>query len=349
MRLSPKRVLALFRRAWRIYVTPPKESKVFLDYKELPVISTCLSREKTLFEPKQVAVDHARKLAYVSCMKGHSLQEFSFSNDSLILTNEWSFPEQCVECQIWRGLIILTTTNFKWGSGQKSRLWIFDPKEEIVVSFVDTEGEWSKIIAVDDERRVAFVSNWRSNDISVIDLSDLSNLKVIQKVSCDEAPRGMVLLSDGRVVATSFYGKRIFSVAKEGEKYELAKKSALFNPQGYGGNMRDILIGPDGKILFVSNLGRNMVHWYDPKTLELLGSLLIPRKPNSMRVMSDNKTIGVSCRADNLVFFFDSETKKSVGVSAKTGKLPTGLAAIDGGFLVTNFDSSSIELHKINR
>ena len=350
IKLSPKKILKLIGRAWRIYIAPPRETKIFLDPNQLLTISRVLSRITTAAEPKQVVVDHERELAYVSCMKGHALQEFSFASGVLALTNEWAFLEQCVECELWRGLILVTTTNFKRGEEQSSHLWIFDPKNGKVVSKVDTQGEWSKVIVVDDARRTAFVSNWHSHDISVIDLSDLLNPKVIQKVSCDESPRGMVLMPDGRIVATSFYGKGIFVLVKEGDEYKVIKKSAPFEPDGYGGNMRDVLLGPDGKTLFVSNLGRNMVHWYGSETLDLLGSLLIPRKPNSMRVMKpDSKIIGVSCRKDNLIFFFDSETKKPVGVSSKTEKLPTGLAAIDGGFLVTNFDSSSIELHRFTQ
>lgn len=345
-----KRALTLFKRAWRIYVAPPKETKVFLDYRQMPIISACIAKVATAAQPKQAVVNHEKKLAYVSCMKGHALQEFSFAGGALAMTNEWAFPEQCVECELWGRFVLVTTTNFKRGKDQSSHLWVFDPQVGKVVSKVDTQGEWSKVIVVDDARRLAFVSNWHSNDVSVIDLSDLSSPRVIQRVPCDESPRGMVLMPDGHVVATSFYGKGIFAIEKKKGGYEVSKKSAPFDPDGYSGNMRDVLLGPDSRTLFVSNLGRNLVHWYESETLELKGSLSIPRNPNSMRVMrSGSNLIGVSCRKDNLVFFFDSETKKPVGISSRTEKLPTGLAAVDDGFLVTNFDSSSIELHKFSR
>ncbi|MDO8728911.1 MAG: hypothetical protein Q7K26_03355 [bacterium] len=343
-----KRAATLLKRAWRIYVMPPKETRVYLDYKQLPVISTKLANARTALEPKQVTVDHARMLAYVSCMKGQKLQEFSFAQNNLILTNEWLFTEQCVECDFWNGLILLTTTNFKRGNDQKSHLWVFDPVTGTVVSKIDTQGEWSKVIVVDDEKRIAFVSNWHSNDISVIDLSDITHPKVIQKVSCAEAPRGMVIRPDGTLIATSFYGRGIFAIAKSGKDYQITRRSAQFDPTGYGGNMRDILFSPDKKTVCVSNLGRNMVHWYDAQTLELIESLSTPRQPNSMRFMKIlTPTIGVSCRKDNLIFFFDEGTKKPIGVSAKTEKLPTGLTAVENGFIVTNFDNNSIELHRV--
>jgi len=344
-----KKITKLIRRAWRIYAMPPKETLIFLDPKQLPVISTILASSRTALEPKQVSVDHARELAYVSCMKGHALQEFSFAGDTLTLTNEWRFTEQCVECEFLDGLILLTTTNFKRGNNQKSHLWVFDPVTGTVVSQVDTQGEWSKVISVDHLRHLAFVSNWHSNDISVIDLSDITNLQVVQKVPCEEAPRGLVLKPDGTLIATSFYGREIFAIAKGDNGYQVTKRSGPLDPTGYSGNMRDILLSPDTKTVFVSNLGRNMVHWHDSETLELVGSLSTPRQPNSMRFMkTQTPIIGVSCRKDSLVFFFDAVTKKPIGVSAKTEKLPTGLTAVEGGgFIVTNFDGSSIELHKV--
>lgn len=348
IKFSLKRAATLLKRAWRIYVVPPKETGVYLNPKQLPVISTKLTSAKTALEPKQVTVDEAHKLAYVSCMKGQRLQEFSFAQNTLVLTNEWQLDEQCVECDFWNGLVLLTTTNFRRGNNQKSHLCVFNPATGTILSKIDTQGEWSKVIVVDGARHIAFISNWHSNDISVIDLADITLPKVVQKVSCDEAPRGMMLKSDGTLIATSFYGRGIFMIAQSDKNYQITKRSARFDPAGYGGNMRDILSCTDKKTVCVSNLGRNMVHWYDAQTLELIGSLSTPRQPNSMRFMkTPTPIIGVSCRRDNLVFFFDESTKKPIGVSAKTERLPTGLAAVEDGFIVTNFDNNSIELHQV--
>lgn len=341
-------IITRLRRMWRIYVSPPKETKIFFDPRNVPVISKKISSIQTAIEPKQVVVDDDRKRAYVTCMKGHILQEFSYEDNNLTLLQQWKFPEQCVEAEFISSLIYITTTNFKRGDEQRSHLWIFDSFVGQIISSVDTLGEWSKVIVVDSLRKLVFVSNWHSNDVSVIDISDLKDLKFVQKVSCDKAPRGLVLRPDGVVLATSFYGRKIFAIGRIGQRYEIIKESEPFDPTGYGGNMRDILITRDGKTVWVSNLGRNMVHWYDAKTLELGGSISIPREPNSMRFMTINEhIIGVSCRKDGVICFIDTETKKPIGVSERTKKLPTGLAAIEGGFIVTNFDDNSMELHKV--
>ena len=347
-RLKPDRIVKLLTRAWRIYVMPPKETKIYLDPKNLPVLSHKVASSHTASEPKQVCVDSTRKRAYVTCMRSQVLQEFSYENDELTLTHDWSFPEQCVECEFREGLVYLTTTNFKRGVEQSSHLWLFNPVTGVVVSSVNTQGEWSKGIAIDEERKLIFVSNWHSNDISVIDFSDPVNMKVIQKVKCEEAPRGLALRPDGVILATSFYGRKVFAVGKIAGEYKIIKTSEPFDSAGYSGNMRDILISPDGKIIWVTNLGRNMLIWYNAITLSPGGSISIPREPNSMRFMTaSNQIIGVSCRKDGVVCLIDVKTKRPMGISELTEKLPTGLAPIEDGFIVTNFDANSIELHKV--
>jgi DNA-binding beta-propeller fold protein YncE len=241
----------------------------------------------------------------------------------------------------------LTTTNFRRGSSQKSHLWIFDPSKEEIVSSIDTKGEWSKVIKIDHSRGIAYVSNWHSHDLSIVDISNPRNLRMIQLLACDESPRGLALRHDGVVVATSFYGRKIFSIKNVDGKYCVAKESTVFDQGKYGGNMRDIIITADGNTAWVSNLGRNMLHKYDARTLELLNSILVPREPNSIRFLDKTeKIILVSCRKDKVVCFVDTKEKRPIGVSQRTGKLPTGLVAVEAGFLVTSF-SGTIELHKV--
>ncbi len=336
------------KRAWRIYISPPKETKIFFNPKTLAIMTDKVSMAHTGLEPKQVAVDAENYHAYVSCMRGHVLQKFSYANDTLVFIREWRFIEQCVEVEIVEKLCFVTTTNFKRGKEQQSNLHIINLPNEKILSSVNTGGEWSKVIKVDHVRGIAYVSNWHSNNVSIIDVSDPAKTKVIQILPCSESPRGLVLRSDGAVVATSFFGRKIFTIEKVGENYTIIGESSVFDTGNYGGNMRDILFTPDGSAVWVSNLGRNMLLKYDAYTLELQESILIPREPNSMSFLdSTGKIIIVSARRDEIVCFVDTQEKRPIGVSQQTGKLPTGLAAIANGFLVTNFTDSTIELHKV--
>ena len=342
-----QQLLKDIKRGWKIYMFPPKETKIFFNPKAVEILSEKIATAKTGAEPKQAAVDVQIQRAYVACMKAQVLQEFSFADNRLEFVRQWRFPEQCVEVEFSNKLCYLTTTNFR-RVGQKSHLRIFDPIKGEEISSLDTRGEWSKVIKIDEIRGVAYISNWHSHDLSTIDVKDPKNSKVIQVLACGESPRGLALRPDGVAIATSFYGRKIFSVEKIDGEYKITKESPRFDQGAYGGNMRDVIITADGNIVWVSNLGRNMLHWYDAYTLKLLGSILVPRQPNSIRFLDETEqTILVSCRKDNVVCFIDAKEKRPIGVSQKTGKFPTGLAVVKDGFLVTSFDSNTIELHSL--
>jgi YVTN family beta-propeller protein len=343
-------LLKTLKRGWKIYVAPPKETRIFfrpstnqLGYTKI------VGKAKTALQPKQVSANLECKLAYVTGMSSQLLQEFSYAEDNLVLTRQWNCPEQCVEVEYLDGFCYLTTTNFRRGSGQSSHLRILDTSAGEFLSSINTGGEWSKVIKLDTSHRVAYVSNWHSNSLSIIDVHDRKNPRVIEVLACSEAPRGIAVRPDGVVIATSFYGRRIFQIASINGRYQIVKQSPVFEPTTYGGNMRDVLLTRDGRTAWVSNLGRNLLHWYDAETLELCGSISVSRKPNSIRFLDNTESlIAVSCRKDNLICFIDTTQKCVAGVSMRTGADPTGLAAIDNGLLVTTFADNTLELHRLN-
>src|SRR5207253_1421816 len=101
--------------------------------------------------------------------------------------------------------------NFKRGPEQRSHLCAVNLTTEEILSTINTQGEWSKVIKIDDVHGVAFVSNWHSNDVSIIDVSNPRDMKVLQVLPCGESPRGLVIQPDGTVIATNFFGRNIFS------------------------------------------------------------------------------------------------------------------------------------------
>lgn len=51
-------------------IIPHKETKIFINKNTLPVVTKKIATISTKAQPKQVAVDNAKKIAYVSCMEG---------------------------------------------------------------------------------------------------------------------------------------------------------------------------------------------------------------------------------------------------------------------------------------
>jgi len=342
------RLLVLARRAWRIYVRPPEESKVSLDLGGLPVLSERIAQVQTQLEPKQVTVHPGRQLAFVSCMKGQVVQAFDYSDGRLRLVREWPFPEQCVEVEVVGDLLFVTMTNFARGPGERSRLAIVDIGLGEVLSTIDTRGEWSKVTKLHPNGRLVFISNWHSHNVSVVDISNVRRPKVLQVIPCGESPRGIDFTADGKCLVTGFYSARIYTLKEQNGQWEVVAESQDFDPEGYSGNMRDILVSPDGRYAWVSNLGRNLVHRFDIKRGEITDSILVGQHPNSIGFLDrEGKTLLVSCREDDVVCFVDTGKLEVVGRSAKTGRKPTGLAIIEGGFLITNFADGTLEKHRV--
>lgn len=342
-------LLKTIKRGWKIYVRPPKEKKIFFRPTSSQSDFTIkVATIKTASQPKQVAVDLAGRRAYVTGMNSQVLQEFLYTDDRLALSRQWTLPEQCVEVEYIDGFCYLTTTNFGRGPSQSSHLRTLDTTKGAFISCVDTGGEWSKVIKLDNIQHLAYISNWHSNNLSIFDVRDRQNPSLIEMINCSEAPRGLAVRRDGVVIATSFYGQRIFQIARTKGTYQIVKQSAIFAPGAYGGNMRDVLLSSDGRTAWVSNLGRNLLHWYDADTLELGGSISVPREPNSIRFVDDSETLlAVSCRKDNVLCIIDAIEKRVVGVSVRTGETPTGLASINLGLLVTTFADNLLELHRL--
>jgi DNA-binding beta-propeller fold protein YncE len=281
-------------------------------------------------------------------MRGRAVQAFNYSHNQFQLAGEWKFPEQCVEFEVVDHALFVTMTNFARGSDERSQLAIVDATTGEILSITDTGGEWSKVVKLHPQKPLAFVSNWHSHNVSVINVSDARNPKLLQIIPCGEAPRGIAFTNSGLCLVTGFYSARIYTLEERAGHWEVVSASSKFDPQDYSGNMRDILLAPDGDYAWVSNLGRNLIHQFDIKRGKIINSILVGCHPNAIRFWDkDNKTLLVSCREENAICFVDTKKMKVVGKSAPTGNKPTGLAVVDGGFLVTNFADDTLEHHQI--
>ncbi len=329
-------------------IFPYKETKIFINKNTLPIVTKKVSTINTSSQPKQVAVDNIKKIAYVSCMNGKCLQKFSFEKENLKLVDQINFDDQCVEIEIKDNLLYATTTNFLRENLQKSFLRIINLDTFSLISSTDTKGAWSKVIKIDQEKNICYVSNWHSNDITIMDISDKKEPKVLSLIKCKESPRGLGLLSNGDLVACNFYGKTIIKIGEVNKNFIIKEESEIFDKENYGGNLRDILISNNNDQIYVSNLGRNMILTYNANDLKLLSEILITREPNSIRFFDNQKYILASSRKDNIVCVVDVKKNIVIGRSEETGRLPTGLEVIEGGFLVTNFTEGTMELHRVN-
>ena len=335
------------KRAWRIFISPPKESRESALLQTLPIMFKRSAVCATAAQPKQVAISDAHNIAFVSCMEGRCVQIFDLGG--LRLLNTLRFDEQCVEVVVDGSLLFVTTTNFGRIT-KKNMLHLVDIPSKCVIGSVDPEGNWSKVIAISPSSDVALVSNWHTHDVSVVDVRNTREPHLLQRVACGESPRGLVFVDDSKVLAACFYSGTIVELTrKRGNGFAVSHKTLPFGFPGYSGNPRDIVLDPNDKdIAWVSNLGRNLVHRYSIGKRRIIDSVMVGREPNSIRFSKeDNTLLLVSCRASNTIVAVDTKTRTLTGKSSTTGNLPTGLETFKGGFLATGMDGNTLEKYHL--
>ncbi len=350
--LSPTRLKKNIQRLWRREINPPPERGIYTSPEQYQVISKKIGQVETRQEPKQVAYSHFTNSLLVSCMEGRTLQAFSIRDKGLSLTNELTFPDQCVEVTAWNNLAFVTTTNFERPPrSTHNYLHVIDLDNWGVVSSIETEGNWSKLIAVHPDGEEVLVSNWHSHNISVIDIEDVQKPQVKQIIEWGEAPRGIAITGDGKTaILTGFYSGDIGVLEKQRNgEWNLVYTSPPFDQPHYPGNPRHLLIDDEKQLAYISNLGRNLVHiWSLPKR-KFIDNLPVGKSPNSITFVDDEKKVlAVSCRGSNSVYFLDVKDRKTIGVSERTGDKPTGLCSLPGGEIaVTCFDDKTLSRYKM--
>ena len=321
----------------------------FLNVTKLPIVFYSVAKTKTASQPKQVVFHPKSNLAFVSCMKGKRVQIFNCNQNNLELVDELFFRDQCVELAIYNNLCLVTLSRFSRIPGSTDKLAIIDIESRKILSTISTGGNWSKFIEIHPSGLI-FVSNWRSNNLSIIDISDILHPKVIQLLPCGISPRGIAFIKSGELgLVAGFYSQNIIEIRQKSLKlFEVSFIGDPYNYPNYSGSMRDVVIDSSNKFAYISNLKSNLLHIYHIPNRNIVKSLLMGKYPNSIRFFNSFQTkLLVSCRESNTVCLLDIETCEVEGCSELNTKKSTGLSIYPDGFLVTSFKENLLELHKI--
>lgn len=345
---SIKDFIKNIRRAWKIYVHPPKEKEVFLDPESLEIKTEKVTEVDTGEQPKQVVYDSVFRTAYVSCMEGGEIGKYEIGSDyKMSRVDTITVPDQCVELLIHGDFIFATTSTFQRDPElRKNQLHVFDRKTNQLLSSTDTGGNWSKVIAVNPIRAEVVVSNWHTHNVSFFDFTNPSAPVLKQVLAWGEAPRGLAYLPSGNeLLVTGFYSGNVGLLsAMANGKWENTLSSKKYDYPHYSGNMRDVVVIPSRNLALVSNLGRNSIHFMEVNSLEIKETLLVGREPNSIRLIDDN-TLAVSCRGSDCAIFVDINKRAVTARTTTTGRKPTGLDSTNDGLLITSFDGNKLEYH----
>jgi DNA-binding beta-propeller fold protein YncE len=179
---------------------------------------------------------------------------------------------------------------------QTSSVFEIDVASRAVKRQLDTEGAWTKVIALSPDETTLYASNWVDDNVSEIDLAT-GDGKVLRQTG--GSMRHLVGSPDGSVVyASDMTRDTIFVVdTATDEMTELATTDKKPNT---------IDLSPDGRVLFVSNRGRNNPTSYYLPGPEWGSVLLIDTETGEMldAIVGGNQTTGLEVSDDGALLAF---------------------------------------------
>ncbi len=222
----------------------------------------------------------------------------------------------------------------------------FEYKREI-----STGGNWSKFIAYSPEKNLLAVSNWISNDISLI---DYDSGKILKKIPTGKAPRGLYFMNEGKsIISLSFEGGLIEKFDTTSGKRE--KRIYIENAA-----MRHIVVNSTEDSAFISDMYHRNILKLDLESFTIKSKVKVYINPNTIDLYKD-RYLFVSCRGPNnpqdytkrspvngQIMIVDTKDM-SIVKTIEGGNQPTGLdVSPDEKILCfSDFQDEAIELYTI--
>jgi YVTN family beta-propeller protein len=292
--------------------------------------------------PKQVAFSPDGKEIWVSLLGGHGVQVFDARSRKLL--DQIRLGEHgAVE-------VIFTADGRTVFASQMETASVFeiDRRTRKTRRQLFTKGSWSKVMALSPDERTLYVANWVSNDVSEI---DLASGKVRRRLPTVRTPRGLYPTPDGRrLFVAGFDGGEIqrIDLRTGGSKVLLrtggAMRHLVGDPQRGRLYADDMALGrafvvdlaservrrlattdkmpntidltPDGRVLYVSNRGKNGAcycapgpEWgsvlaIDAASGRILDAMVGGNQTTGLDVSPDGRTLAFSDFLDNRVHLY---------------------------------------------
>ncbi|MBN2535374.1 MAG: YncE family protein [Spirochaetales bacterium] len=304
--------------------------------------------------PKQVDFSPDDRYIYITLLGSSGFQIFDVKKREIIqkiYVGQWYS-----RCGFVEGLFIEKYRSYFVSQMTTARIFEYTINENDVPEYkrsISTEGVWSKVIAYSEPLDLLAVSNWCSNDVSLI---EYASGKVVKKLTGIIVPRGLAFSHDGKYLyVASYEGGLILKYATD----TWEEKGRFFKKYGA---MRHIRVSPDDRKVFISNMLHREVYEIDAESFKLVHTYKASFNTNSIDITADAKLLFVSNRGPNnpenytlrspengKIMVFDLERKELL-TSFSGGNQPTGLDVSNDGNLLafSNFNDNTIELYEIS-
>ncbi|MGH3326694.1 MAG: YncE family protein, partial [Streptomycetales bacterium] len=274
--------------------------------------------------PKQVAFTPDGREAWVTLLGAHGVQVFDAGSGRLLDAISLGRDHGGVE-------VIFTEDGETAYVSQMETASVFeiDVDTREIRRTLDTEGIWSKVMALSPDERTLYVSNWVSDDVSAIDLAT----ERVRRYATVDTPRGLYVTPGGDELYVAGFADG------EIERIDLAtgKGKTLIRT---GGAMRH-LVGDTGTgAVYASDMAEDKVFEVDLETGSVTTLARVDHNPNTIDLDPAGRVLYVSCRGRNGPSYYQPgpEWGSVVLVDTESGRL---LDAIVGGEQTTGLDVSS--------
>ncbi len=182
---------------------------------------------------------------------------------------------------------------------QRGELWIsqmetgevhiLDVHTLEVLGRVDVQGKWPKVICGSSDETYAFISNWLSQTVTVI---DTKTRKVVKVIPVSGIPRGLAVTKTGTLYVCLYEPGDIEVI--DGNTFTRLK-TLPFKP----GAKRHIVLDEKKRIGYVSDMATGRVISFSLETGKPLQSLRVGSNVNTLTLTSDGRFLFVSNRGRN--------------------------------------------------
>ncbi|MFP4362939.1 MAG: YncE family protein [Spirochaetia bacterium] len=218
---------------------------------------------------------------------------------------------------------------------------------------IPTGGGGPKIICIDHNEEFAYVSNWWTEDIGVI---NMETRQLVDMIPTNGIPRGLALTEDGQYMYACLFSNGNI------DKISVPDRTVVSTLQLGPGAMRHTAVDYSQNRLYASDMAWGDVFVIDMETDELLHRVHVGRKVNTIDLTSDGQYLFVSNRGRNnpetyiqegpefgWISVLDTETMEIIDWAYGMDQ-PTGLdVSPDDRYLAfTDFLDDQIELYSID-
>jgi YVTN family beta-propeller protein len=300
-------------------------------------------------QPKQVLFSPDSTYIIMPLLEDTGFDIFSVQEKKIIKRIN---PPNAAKLGFAEGLFIPEKNTFLVSQMTTANVYEYSYPSFELIRTIPTGGNWSKFIAFSPEKQLLAVSNWVSNDVSIIDYKSGKCLKMI---STGAAPRGLYFIEGGKsIISLSFDDGLI-------EKFDVESGKQLSVIKVDKGAMRHIVLNSDSTKAYVSDMYHRQVYEVDLDTFKINRKTQVFNNPNTIKLYKD-RWLFVSSRGPNnkedytkrspengKIQIIDTTTMK-VLLAFEGGNQPTGLdVSPDGKYLCfSNFQDENIELYEIN-